>query len=224
MLGKGATSSYLRKVKLNTWSSTETELYPADMFMPEMLWSLHSIQAQGYETECIGLYQDNISSRLLIKNGSMSSGKKTKYIKAKFFFIKDRVDNGEIKVINCPMEVMWADIMMKPLQGTTFRVMQAELMNCTVNYKNPEPEKRHEKKQSNYARKTVTWKNVVATSFKTPQECVEHNRVHRNKPMLDRHLGRTRFPRGNTTSRVGKTRLPRTMWQVGVTGGKQAKQ
>ena len=51
MLEKGATSSYLRKVKLNTWSLTETELCTADMFMPEMLWSLHFIQAQGYEVE-----------------------------------------------------------------------------------------------------------------------------------------------------------------------------
>ncbi len=77
-LGRGATSSYSRKIKLNTRSSTETELVTADMFMPEMLWSLHFIQAQGYETECVGLYQDNISTQLLIKNGKMSSGKKTK--------------------------------------------------------------------------------------------------------------------------------------------------
>jgi hypothetical protein len=127
-------------------------------------------------------------------------------------------------VINCPTEVMWADITTKPLQGTAFRVMQAELMNCPVNYADPEPEKRHEKKQSNYACKMVTLKNVVAISFKTPQECVEHNRVHRNKPRLDRWLGRTRFPCGNTTSQVGEVRLPRTTWQVGVTGGKRAKQ
>jgi hypothetical protein len=38
-MGRGATSSYSRKVKSNTRSSTETELFTADMFMPEMLWS-----------------------------------------------------------------------------------------------------------------------------------------------------------------------------------------
>ena len=67
-LGKGATSSYSRKVKSNTRSLTETELLTANMFMPEMLWSLHFIQSQGYEAECVGLYQDNISTQLLIKN------------------------------------------------------------------------------------------------------------------------------------------------------------
>ncbi len=54
-LGKGATSSYLRKVKSNTRSSTETELLTVDMYMPEMLWSLHFIQAQRYEADCVGL-------------------------------------------------------------------------------------------------------------------------------------------------------------------------
>ncbi len=75
-MGKGATTSYSRKAKMNTRSSTETELCSADMFMPEMLWSLHFIQAQGYKAECVGLYQDNISTQLLIKNGKMLSKKK----------------------------------------------------------------------------------------------------------------------------------------------------
>jgi hypothetical protein len=55
-MGKGATSSYSRKVKLNTRSLTEMELVTVDMFMPEMLWSLCFIQAQGYGAKCVGLY------------------------------------------------------------------------------------------------------------------------------------------------------------------------
>jgi hypothetical protein len=38
-MGKRATSSNSRKVKLNTRSSIKTELVTVDMFMPEMLWS-----------------------------------------------------------------------------------------------------------------------------------------------------------------------------------------
>jgi hypothetical protein len=85
-MGKGSTSSYSRKIKLNMRSSTEIELVAADMYMPEMLWSLNFIQAQGYKAECMGLYQDNISSQLLIKNGKMSSGKKTKHIVVSQFY------------------------------------------------------------------------------------------------------------------------------------------
>ncbi len=46
-MGKGAAVSYLRKMKMNTRSSTETELVGADMFMPE-----NFIQLQGFEAEC----------------------------------------------------------------------------------------------------------------------------------------------------------------------------
>ena len=137
-MGKGAVTSYSRKVKLNSRSSTKTELLTSDMYMPEMLWLPYFIQSQGYKPECVGLYQDNISTQLLIKNGRFSSGKKMKHIKAKFFFIKDRVDSGEIKVINCPAEEMWADVLTKPLQGMAFRTMRAQLMNCAINYEDEE--------------------------------------------------------------------------------------
>ncbi len=173
-LGKGAALSYLRKVKSNTRSSTETELLTADMFMPKMLWSLHYIPAPGYEVECVGLYQDDISNQLLNKNGKMLSDKKTKHIKAKFFLIQDRVDDGEIRVIDCPAEKMWADIMTKPLQGTAFRVMRAELVNCPVTYEDCAEEEAMETKRTQpiSALKMVTWKSDVTSPPKTQQECV----------------------------------------------------
>ena len=59
---------------------------------------------------------------------------KTKHVKAKLFFIKDRVNEGEIKVMDCPGEEIWADVLAKPLQGMAFQTMQAEFMNCPVNY------------------------------------------------------------------------------------------
>ena len=68
-MGKGTISSYLRKVKLNTRSSTETELVVADMYMPEMLWLLYFMESQGYNVECIGLHQDNMSTQHLMKKG-----------------------------------------------------------------------------------------------------------------------------------------------------------
>jgi hypothetical protein len=134
-----------------------------DMYMPEMMWSLHFIEAQGYAAECVGLYQDNVSTQLLIKNGMMSSGKNTKHIKAKFFFIKDRVDDGEIKVIDCPTEEMWANILTKPLQGMAFRTMRAILMDCPVNYEEAEDRTMIKKTIMTNAnciptKKTVSWK------------------------------------------------------------------
>ncbi len=195
-------------------SLMETELVVADMFMPETLWSLHFIQEQGYKTECVGLYQDNISTQLLIKNGQMLSGKKTKHIKAKFFFIKDRVNEGEIKVIDCPAEGMWADIMTKLLQGMVFSTMRLELMNCPVNYEDP-PEmaengrakketgilRTGETKQTQPSTKMVTWKRVIAMPFRTPQECVGKCEGCSSGVVMDRRLGRSVHPQARILSR-----------------------
>ncbi len=94
---KGATSSYLRKVKLNTRSSTETELVAADMHMPEMLWTLYFIQHQGYGEECVGLYQDNISTQLLMKMNCFQMGRKQNTPKQKSSSSKIELMMGRCK-------------------------------------------------------------------------------------------------------------------------------
>ncbi len=133
----------------------------------------------------------------------MSSRKKTKHIKAKFFFIKDRIDDGEIRVLDCPAEEMWADITTKPLQGTAFRVMQAELMNCPVNYEDPKvSDDTHEVGRAVSARKTVTWKSEVAAPFKTPQECVGKNSIQANKQRLKELLRKPRYPCQSTGTQL----------------------
>jgi hypothetical protein len=200
----------------------------ADMFMPEMLWSFYFIQAQGYKAECKGLYQDNISTQLLLKNGKMLRGKRTKHIKAKFVFIKDRVDDRQIKVIDCATKEMWANIMTKPLQGTAFKIMGAELINCPLEYEDLVGMiAETNKNQPITASKMVTWKSVVPKPFKTVQECVGHNRVSSNKLRLDRQLGKTRHPCGNISNKhnkLGVARLGMTTWQMGGAGAEESKQ
>ncbi len=61
---------------------------------------LYFIQSQGNDVETIQLYQDSKSTQLLMKNGQFSSGKKMKHIRAKFFFIKDRIDSGDLRVVH----------------------------------------------------------------------------------------------------------------------------
>jgi hypothetical protein len=70
----------------------------------------------------------------LAKNGYVSSSKRIKQIKAKYFFIKHYHHSGEITLTYCPTDLMWADILTKPLQGSAFRTMREFLMNCPVNY------------------------------------------------------------------------------------------
>jgi hypothetical protein len=60
------------------------------------------------------VFQDNMSALLLEKNGHISSSKRTKHTKAKYFLIKDYKDAGEIDVKFCPTNEMWADVLTKP--------------------------------------------------------------------------------------------------------------
>ncbi len=121
-----------------------------------------------------------------------------------------------MKLSDCPTEEIRADIMTKPLQGTAFRVMRAELMNCDVNYEEPPEE---EELESVLSPKTVSWKSIVSTTVKTPQECVGQNR---NPGILWRPD--TRNPREIPQRSLGVARLRTPTWQVGATkkrGGRE---
>jgi hypothetical protein len=80
------------------------------------------------------IFQDNMSSLSLEKNGRISSSKRTKHIKAKYFLIKDYYKSGVIDLRYCLTDVMWADVLTKPLQGQKFRDMRAILQNCPRDY------------------------------------------------------------------------------------------
>ena len=97
-LGKGATISHSVKHKLNTKSSTKSELVGVDDMLFKLLWSLNFIQAQGYTVDQNKMYQDNIATMRLEINGTLSSSKRTKHIKARYFFIKDKVHSGEVEI------------------------------------------------------------------------------------------------------------------------------
>ncbi len=48
----------------------------------------------------------------------------------KFFFIKDQVEKGDVKIEYLGTEDIWVDILTKPEQGKAFQRDQAKLMNC----------------------------------------------------------------------------------------------
>ena len=86
-MGTGSPLSTSMKQKLNTRSSTETEIVRVDDLMPAVLWSRLFLEGQDYGvTENIVL-QDNQTAMKLKKNGKSSSGKRTKYINMCYFFI-----------------------------------------------------------------------------------------------------------------------------------------
>jgi hypothetical protein len=69
-----------KKQKINTGSSTESELVGVDDVAPQMLWTRYFMEEQGLEIEESILNQDDLSAMLLEKNGKESSSKRTKHI------------------------------------------------------------------------------------------------------------------------------------------------
>ena len=133
-LGRGMAMSYSWKHKINTKSSTEAEIVGVDDSLAYILWARYFLQEQGYDMEPSLLYQDNMSAILLETNGKASSSKRTKHIKVKYFYIKDKIDQGEITVEHCPTEQMWTDINTKPKQGAVFREFRGQVMGVFGDY------------------------------------------------------------------------------------------
>ena len=101
-LGKGSIYSVATGQKLVAWSSTESELIGVHDVMPQIMWTSFFLQAQGLKIAENILYQDNMSSILLEKNGDQSSTRWTRHIDTRCFFVKDCVESGEIHIEHCP--------------------------------------------------------------------------------------------------------------------------
>ena len=140
-MGRGFPIVTSTKQKLNTRSSTESELVGVDDMMPIVVWSRYFLMAQGYGVTQNLLLQDNKSSMLLEKNGRASSGKRTRHINIRYYFVTDRVNMKEIEIEWCPTKDMVADFMTKPLQGSHFRRLRDLIMGMTKVDKSKTPSK-----------------------------------------------------------------------------------
>ena len=163
-LGKGAIYSSSTKQKLNTKSSTEAELVGVDDLMPQILWCRLFLQAQGFNVTDNVIHQDNLNTIQLIKNGRGSSGKRTRHINIRFYFITDRLAKGDISVTHCPTDMLVADFYTKPLQGKLFRIFRNLILNLD------------DKTSLNMSNAEQLIKNKSSTTCsdkpRCPQECV----------------------------------------------------
>ena len=126
--GPGCPITTSRKQKLNTRSSTESELVGADDMSIMILWTRLFMEAQGYEIKKNILYQDNKSTILLENNGKRSSGKRTRAFDIRYFFLTDQIEKGRLSIEYCPTADMTADFFTKPLQGKMFLKFKKEIM------------------------------------------------------------------------------------------------
>jgi hypothetical protein len=131
MMGKGALYASSKRQKLNTKSSTEAELVGAGDFLPQTIWTRNFLRAQGYEVTKNFFYQDNQSAMRMERNGRQSAGPRSRHIDIRYFFIKYRIQKGDINLIYCPTGKMVADFFTKPLQGALFRMFRDVVLGIT---------------------------------------------------------------------------------------------
>jgi hypothetical protein len=205
-LGKGAPISFSRKQKCNVRSSCEGELVGIDDALPTILWTRYFIESQGYTVEQNIMFQDNKSTILLANNGRWSSSKRTKHIKSRFFYVKDKVNSGELSIEHRPTDKMWSDMLTKPKQGIGMRTDRAELQNCDIDYDDEkerlrtdprclprpddEPMKVQESTDPNLHRRSVLEKEQNRTNKKNvAMTWTTSDKVDRNNVKLrERHL------------------------------------
>ena len=140
-LGRGALISGSYKQKINTKSSTESELVGVDDGMPFIMWirlfyiEQFKMYPDDHPMKEVGqkniILQDNTSTIQLENNGRRSSGKRTRHINIRYFYITDQIKEGKVSVTYCPTLEMVSDYFTKPLQGSLFRTHRNAIMGVS---------------------------------------------------------------------------------------------
>ena len=122
--GTGVVDSKSSKQKMNTRSSTETEVVGTSEYLPKNIFYELFMEAQGYKLTSNILAQDNQSQILMANNGKASCSSNSKHIEIKYFWVTDRIKNGNIEIVHCPTKQMIADYFTKALQGALFHLFR----------------------------------------------------------------------------------------------------
>jgi hypothetical protein len=189
--GKGMMNGSSTKHKINTTSSTEAETVSVHDNMPQILWTRYFMEAQGYPLEPSVIHQDNQSAILLENNGRSSSGKRTRHMNIRYFFVADVVKRGHAVIQYCPTDDMTGDFFTKPLQGAKFRKFRNIIMNCEYDEHGPVPASSTmlTRQETDPSRTTMTRPKHVKWADES-QECVGERCDNKN-------LCSTDFPRHN---------------------------
>jgi hypothetical protein len=126
--GWGVAHEKASKQKINTKSSTESEVVGVSEHVPHKIQMINFLGAQGCNLKKCVLCQDNQSAIKMEKNGRNSCNGNSRHISIRYFFVKDRVDKGEFTIEHCPAECMLADYFTKPLQGALFTKFRAVII------------------------------------------------------------------------------------------------
>ena len=114
------------KQKIVTKNSTEAELVGLSDKVMSVIQCEEFMKHQGHDLPPPDIMQDNTSTITLVKDGGGQY--RTKYMRVRQGFVKERLDAGEIDIKYLRTTGMLADYLTKPLQGELYRVMTRAIM------------------------------------------------------------------------------------------------
>jgi hypothetical protein len=114
------------KHKINSKSSAESELIALSDHAGIAIHGQRFLKSLKIDSPCI-IYQDNTSTKDMITNLNVND--KSKHIKIRYYWLKERVREGEVMIMYIPTEQMLADLMTKAVQGILFVKLRDEVMN-----------------------------------------------------------------------------------------------
>jgi hypothetical protein len=100
-------------------SSTEAELVGLSDSANQGLHMRNFLVMQGYRMPPVTVYLDNLSYIALLARGR-SGAERTRHIVIRYFWTKECVDIGEMRIGNKGTKQMYANVLTKPLQGSQF--------------------------------------------------------------------------------------------------------
>lgn len=115
------------KQKIVTKSSTEAELVAVTDMAGEVMDLQGFIQELGYTCAPPKIYQDNTSTVHLLQNDFVSTSK-SKHVRIRTFWIRERVQEGDVTFEHTPTDQMLADGLTKPLQGSVFKAFRDAIL------------------------------------------------------------------------------------------------
>jgi hypothetical protein len=126
--GNGTIECKSTKQRINTKSSTESELIALSDMSTTAIWINDFIHHQQYKLSTTVIYQDNMSTITMINNGN-NNKERTRHINLRYFWLRDRIKSGEIIITYKQTNDMIADILTKTIQGKQFAYLRDKLLN-----------------------------------------------------------------------------------------------
>ena len=148
--------------------------------LPQILWTKKFLEDQGVTTKETVLYQDNMSSMLLERNGRQS--KRTKHMDILYFYVGDHIQNKTLSLQYCHTKEMLADYFTKPLQGSLFIRLCNHIMGAEFEDGDPQTPRSVLEYQDHHKNKEASEQDQEASeqdqkaSERDQNEMEDHNR------------------------------------------------